>query len=52
MWWDYMAVKKAFKNHPVNLIIAALFILAFIAFEFWDHYIPETSEFLSLSIYP
>jgi hypothetical protein len=35
-----MAVKKVFRNHPVNLIIASLFILAFVGFEFWDHYIP------------
>ncbi len=33
-------LKKVFKNQLINLIIAALFILAFAAFEFWDYYIP------------
>lgn len=37
-----MAVKKLFRNHFVNLIIASLFFLGFLAFEFWDHYIPPS----------
>jgi len=37
-----MAIKKSLKDHSVNLIIAALFILGFVAFEFWDHYIPPS----------
>jgi len=36
-----MATNKLLKNHSTNLIIASLFILAFVAFEFWDHYIPS-----------
>ena len=36
--------RKVFRNHPVNLIIASLFILGFVAFEFWDHYIPPSVQ--------
>ena len=39
-----MAIKKLLKNHFVNLIIASLFILGFVAFEFWDHYIPPSVQ--------
>jgi hypothetical protein len=37
-----MAIKKLFKNHSINLIIASFFVLGFVAFEFWDHYLPPT----------
>ena len=39
-----MPVKKVFKNHFINLIIASLFILGFVAFEFWDNYIPPAVQ--------
>ena len=39
-----MAIKKSIKNHFVNLIIACLFLLGFVAFEFWDHYIPPSVQ--------
>ncbi len=35
---------RLFKNHPVNLIIASLFILGFAAFELWNHYIPPSAQ--------
>lgn len=35
---------KVFRNHPVNLIIFSLFIAGFVAFEFWDHYIPPSIQ--------
>ncbi len=35
---------RLFKNHPVNLIIVSLFILGFVAFEFWDHYVPPSVQ--------
>ncbi len=37
-----MVIKKLFKNHFINLIIASLFILGFGVFEIWDHYIPPS----------
>jgi hypothetical protein len=36
----HVFVKKIFKDHVVNLIIACLFISGFVVFEFWDHYSP------------
>ncbi|MGZ3591083.1 MAG: hypothetical protein ACXU99_10560, partial [Thermodesulfobacteriota bacterium] len=39
-----MAFKKLFKNHLIHLIIASLFILGFVAFEFWDHYVPPSAQ--------
>jgi len=35
-----VGVKKVFRDHLVNLIIAILFILGFVFFELWDHYFP------------
>ncbi len=35
-----MGVKKVFRDHLVKLIIAILFVLGFVFFEFWDHYFP------------
>jgi len=35
---------KVLRKHPINLIIASLFILGFVAFEFWDHYIPPSVQ--------
>ena len=39
-----MAIKQVLKNHPVKLIVTCLFILGFVAFEFWDHYIPPSAQ--------
>ena len=35
---------KVFRNHPVNLIIASLFILGFVAFELWNYYVPPSVQ--------
>src|SRR5512137_1698952 len=39
-----MVIKRLFKNHFINLIIACLFIMGFVAFEYWDHYIPPSVQ--------
>ncbi len=39
-----MAIKRFLKNHSVHLIIASLFILGFVAFEIWDHYVPVSVQ--------
>jgi len=39
-----MAFKKLFKNHLIHLIIASLFILGFVSFEYWDHYVPPSAQ--------
>jgi hypothetical protein len=39
-----MVVKKIFKDHPVAVIIASLFILGSLIFEFWNHYSPRAGH--------
>ncbi|MGZ3568280.1 MAG: hypothetical protein ACXU9W_05750, partial [Thermodesulfobacteriota bacterium] len=39
-----MAFKRLFKNHLIHFIIASLFILGFVTFEFWDHYVPPSAQ--------
>ena len=37
-----MVLKKIFKDHPVTVIIASLFILGFLIYEFWNHFSPRS----------